>query len=43
VFYALLTVRIEKEVLRKKENFFYLEEHNVRLMKKEQNQEDKCS
>jgi hypothetical protein len=38
VFYALLT-GIWKEELRKKEKF-YLEEHNFRLMKKEQNQED---
>ncbi len=39
VFYALLT-GIWKERLRKKKENFYLEEHNVRLMKKEQNQED---
>ena len=32
VFYALLTVRITMEVLRKKKKIFYLGEHNVRLM-----------
>lgn len=43
MFYAPLTGR-GKEVLRKrKKKNFYLEVHNVRLMKKEQNQEDKRS